>query len=1141
MTNEEFDRLLAQISLIDADLAAHLAAAKECKDRPGPLNLKLAAHAIREFNLIYPEARGVEPPRRRRRDTPGRAAPGVVVESDRDAATTDPSAAADADPARRDSGEEMPADDPDHGVCSGGDEDALAKMLLRALALNDPTGLHARNLPPTAALWNRLQKWFVGRCHYRKGLARLEDQRPEFETKWSRLLGILHSIHGPILTVLPELQVLGRQDPSSPGASESIQALISKPEAFRRFLVEYAGAQWFSFLNAQGYFESPYEPVVEGDIISFPPWPQSQYMARIAASCPNEIAEFILRRGGDIRNALIQIDLVAAAVAMPPDVAARLVTRFGRWLQRGVSLRVPFQLGDLCVRLATGGQHRAALRLLSLMLSCNEPSSGGADHFRRVNPRLNPHAYEMILKQCEAALLPTCGLELHQTLVRQLRAVVHAEHGAGYDDYSWMWADDLGAEEDFSDGIAEALVAAVVRVARRHLESHPEDLGDFLGHLAVPPQAIFRRLQLFLLAEIDPSSRPALDRLIDRAIFDDPLARIEYRLLLSEAWEYLAQADQEMILAWILAGPSQQDDDVTDQAMADREAQRTEQKETWQYYWLKPIAGSISGEARDLYESLSRTRSAERAPRGFRRFSWVGPTSPLASDELRAMSPKEVISYLRAWIPAAEMMTPSPEGLARELVEVIKARREEWSGAALEFQRGLDLAYVRALFEGLADEHGGETTLDWLVILELCEHIVGIAAPTAPSEPGAALSRHSEVLRAMATLLQRALRGQLGLRLEHRARVWGVIERLAHDADPEPMEHERLRGRLAEPEVIALNSVRGVAMHAAVEYALWVARMLKSEGRTPNSWFEEVPEVRALFDEKLDVGREPCGAIPSVLAHYLPNLLYLDREWLRASVDRMFGGLGDAWEVYLLFGQVHLGVVPMLYESYLGACRGLGSESANERTNDLGQALAVHVLLLNAYCAEVMPGFDELLEAFFEHASPELRSHFLGQAGWHVEGNPEIGAKPLERIMAVVERRVRIAAASSSTAESAELSNWEPLCRASAFPDAWVAEMAKLALRASPGVAADLWLPERTGKIADTDLASALELLLLAASRPLMPLGLHNWTEPATKIIRLAVAQGGNLRETAREVVNQFSERGYSGYEGLLDGDGLQD
>ncbi|MCC6653394.1 MAG: hypothetical protein IT348_19740, partial [Candidatus Eisenbacteria bacterium] len=611
------------------------------------------------------------------------------------------------------------------------------------------------------------------------------------------------AIFGHVIDTLPALRALGAQDPADEGVREDVLARLKKAEAYRRFFVEFASAQWLDTLNAAGFFSTPFAPVEDGDLVSFPPWPPSQYLARIAAERPSGVITILGRVSLGLTNASVQADLVEAGLAMPAAEAARLVSKFGRWLDRRVSLRVPFLLGDLCVHLATGGEKTAALRLLRSMLRCGEPSSG-AVHNRKAIPRFDRYTYEMVLKKCEAALLPVCGGELFCLLVRQLRTVVHAEHGAEYDDYSWMWAEDLGAEEDFSDGIAEALTAAVVRVARSHLAIQPDQLGKLLEQLAAPPQAIFRRLQLFLLAEFDPTAPLAESRLIDHAVFDDPLVRTEFRLLQAAAWEDLDPAAQGTILAWILAGPARWDDELEGQEPADRAERLKARKEAWQFGWLKPIAGSLSGEAYDLYESLRRSHAADSAPARFGRFGWVGPASPLSSDELRAKSPGEVLDYLRSWLPSADMMDPSPDGLSRELVEVIKARRQEWSALALEFRQGLDSVYLRALFEGLADEHGGEASLDWRAILDLCEEILRPASPSGSSVDGVSEGKRSEICRAIAKLLQRAFRGQLGLQVEHRERVWGVLERLAHDADPEPGEYERVGGRMADPEVLTL-------------------------------------------------------------------------------------------------------------------------------------------------------------------------------------------------------------------------------------------------------------------------------------------------------------------------------------------------
>jgi hypothetical protein len=71
-------------------------------------------------------------------------------------------------------------------------------------------------------------------------------------------------------------------------------------------------------------------------------------------------------------------------------------------------------------------------------------------------------------------------------------------------------------------------------------------------------------------------------------------------------------------------------------------------------------------------------------------------------------------------------------------------------------------------------------------------------------------------------------------------------------------------------------------------------------------------------------------------------------------------------------------------------------------------------------------------------------------------------------------------------------------------------------------------------KIADTDLAAAMDVLGLVSVRDLGPLGIHSWNEPAEKILSLSVARDGELRDRAVEAINNFSEGGYSQFEHLL-------
>jgi hypothetical protein len=340
--------------------------------------------------------------------------------------------------------------------------------------------------------------------------------------------------------------------------------------------------------------------------------------------------------------------------------------------------------------------------------------------------------------------------------------------------------------------------------------------------------------------------------------------------------------------------------------------------------------------------------------------------------------------------------------------------------------------------------------------------------------------------------------------------------------------------RIRNAEFVSLNSVRGIALHAAVEYALWCVRNLETQDGTSTSWFDGIPEARALFEAKLNPRQEQSPAVRSVFAHYLPNLSFLDRVWLERQIPRLFAGLGPAWDTYLLHGQLHGAVAPLLAPCYLQAALEAGSPRSQEDAAELERRLPEHLLLLHAYLGEKMPRMEEILTAFFEHAPARQRAHLIGFAGWHADEAKNLPLEALARIMDLIERRVSAVAGSSAMKAKEELSEWTSLCLGSAFPDDWVLRIARMAVPAWSASDGGMSVGERLAKIAEKDLEGALEILQLVSTKDLEPFGIHDWNEAAEMILSRSVAVGGRLREIAIDVINSFTERGYSQFEGLL-------
>ena len=99
---------------------------------------------------------------------------------------------------------------------------------------------------------------------------------------------------------------------------------------------------------------------------------------------------------------------------------------------------------------------------------------------------------------------------------------------------------------------------------------------------------------------------------------------------------------------------------------------------------------------------------------------------------------------------------------------------------------------------------------------------------------------------------------------------------LAEKAEPSMSTSEDFR-------LDVLNSVKNGVFLAMVHYALRYARInnIKQGSQCPQS-------IREDFTKRLDRSVESSLEFSFTLGHYLPNLLYLDKEWVVNNIDRIF-------------------------------------------------------------------------------------------------------------------------------------------------------------------------------------------------------------------------------------------------------------
>lgn len=552
---------------------------------------------------------------------------------------------------------------------------------------------------------------------------------------------------------------------------------------------------------------------------------------------------------------------------------------------------------------------------------------------------------------------------------------------------------------NWDHGVVGELVSAVRDSAMAAASASSGGTVEILQFLEEKDSPIFSRIAIHLLR--NASDRPfALIRsyLLDRQRFDDYRLRHEYTLLLRKEFAGLDVEDRYVILDWIAAGPSPED------LQRYRERAGTKYDESayalhWKLTRLQRIANdagtNLPREWRDIYAQWATLTQKDSHP-DFASWSesWSGPTSPKSVDDLKDFTARELVNFLSQWEPNPGPRESSREGLARNLTETIRADPSKYL-SELPRLTGLHPILLDGFLRGLGSNWASEDVFPWQNLLELAEWIVvqrNSAVRDVSFQEEDDDERRRTWRRPCMSFLS-LLRGGLSTKssfpipFDFRFQVWGVLSPLLWD--PEPTVENEIKVGLNEidPAHEAINSVRGVAMEALVDYALWVRRVSEAgpQVMSRSNLAEIAVKIREELDAHLDTGREKTLTIHSIYGRFLPWLQLLDRQWVKSKMDQIFPITPDgslrwwaAWRSYILFCNPYDDVFELIADEYRRAIEFLKSSSPGKGyERQLVRSRLGEHLLAFYWRDQVDLSNQSLLRFFFEAADSHDRAAAL--------------------------------------------------------------------------------------------------------------------------------------------------------------------
>jgi len=912
---------------------------------------------------------------------------------------------------------------------------------------------------------------------------------------------------------------------------------------------------WLEPLWKARFFSNPPGLTIEDETIKFPPWPEAKYLARMAKHKPDIVAK-IIGEMPDTDNVYVQIDLTEALLSMPPAYSARLVGKVEQWAKSKYIIIWPEKLGQLIVHLAKGGKVDEAMKIAGVLLDIlpdnRKQQVFGPDNRYRLPPhpraRFDTWHYEEILKEHYPELLSAAGLPALKLLCDLLEKAIKLSKLQDSDetteDYSSIWHPTIeGHSQDIGKAISNILVIGVRDSAELLVRSRKATVKDVVSVLEERRYKVFHRIALHILRVFsDQAMELMADRLTNQSIFNNRTLWHEYALLMKECFGQLKPEEQTKLLRLI---------DTGHEVKMGRDAKYSkEDYERWQLERLAFIGFYNLPENWQKRYRVLVDRYGEPEHQDFRwpkEIRWVGPFSPKTSKELKAMSVEDIVNFLKTWSPHKNSFdTPSPEGLGRVLSSVVAEAPEVFASKAELFQ-GLDPTYVRAFVSGLQSSLKNDKIFNWEPVLKLCRWVL--------NQPREIEGRHVNLMeadpdwgwtrKAIADLLFTGfddIQGSIPIRL--REKSWDVLKPLTEDPNPTADEENQYGGTNIDLASFSINTTRGEAMHAVINYALWVRRYIEDQEDAKErlqAGFDEMPEVREVLNAHLDRTLEPSLAIRAIYGQWFPLLVLLDQTWARENASIIFPSdnrdesfFEAAWTTYIRFCVPYDNVFDILHEQYYHAIERIGYHQ--EDTSWLVEAdrrLAEHLMVF--YWRGKISLDEHLLKLFWGNASDELRGHALSFIGRMLEQTDEgIPKEILERLKKLWEDRFE-KARNSPTNFVNELAVFGRWFVSGKFDTAWgIKQLSKSLQLAHKVEVANIVLEHLVKTVTDYPIES-VECVKMIAESDKDGWAIYLSLESVRKVLEVALQNPTSRKETVR-IINDLLSRGFLEFRDLLEG-----
>ena len=736
---------------------------------------------------------------------------------------------------------------------------------------------------PLAQRWHKVAKDFHKYAH-RSGAWRSPREVEKVIALWNEFEIILFELVGTYLNLLDRVKRILKYEVPSEEIINTLKNILSEEALHSYFFKNLHSTKWLVPLKTADFFDPRNNPLPEEvpdrpGYFTIPYWSILSYLEIISKedrkTPDREISQTLLeilndiiiyrdKNGDRIDNYKTDWIMLVILSNLPSDLISGQHIEFikdslhSKW---GSDL-VASDLGkELIPVLIKDNRRDLIIQLVDVMLDYRKIDDQLGDKYF---PVMDPYWLAETLKEHKPNIARLCGIEAAQKGVNKMKRILSEDNTRFHN--SLISTIENHPQIHFP----ERYEVQLVQFVRDMYEYYPTsvEIKGYVKSMLLEDHPIFKRIAFHLINKHYDALSDLFWKYEGNPL--EVLLTHEIYELLKDHCRNFSSEEIDKILDWIEREP------LPDEILKDEKHIAQIRKE-----WLHALLCSNNTKVQDQYGYYNAIFPYELDHPGH--FHWmesssVSDTSPITAEELGLKSNAEIAEYLKAFKDEGKFVlgTFSEMSLTDTLKQCVMNNPDKFSKDLKPFLDVHSIYVIRILW-GLTEAWRNMQEFAWDEVIEFMWQLIEPDSFWEEQHKKEKRNYRSSIIQAITDLTKEGMQSDghafnPALLPKAKKLLLQLLEKVKSD----------LRDN-TNIVTSALNSTKGHIYEALLKYSKRFAHLYKQS--VENKWDDE---IKSAFNMRLDRRIDSSLEFSVILGRYLPNLIYLDRQWVTDNIDKIF-------------------------------------------------------------------------------------------------------------------------------------------------------------------------------------------------------------------------------------------------------------